>query len=175
MNSIQQRLALALALFGSTISLPAAAAEQPPAFLIQWGTNGSGDGEFNGAFGVATDAVGNVYVSDPNNFRVQKFTGAGTYLSQWGSLGSGDGQFGGDGQYGGAYGVATDAAGHVYVADPNNSRIQKFTSTGAYLAQWGSPGTGDGQFAGPFAVATDAAGDVYVDRQPQPPHPEVQR
>ena len=34
------------------------------------------------------------------------------------------------------YGVAVDANGNVYVADSGNSRIQVFTSTGTYLAQW---------------------------------------
>jgi DNA-binding beta-propeller fold protein YncE len=32
----------------------------------------SGDGQFNFAVGVATDAAGNVYVADENNNRMQK-------------------------------------------------------------------------------------------------------
>ena len=58
--------------------------------------------------------------------------------------------------------MATDAAGNVYVADFGNHRIQKFSSAGTYLAQWGSYGSGDGQFSTPRGVATDAAGNVYV-------------
>jgi DNA-binding beta-propeller fold protein YncE len=78
------------------------------------------------------------------------------YLMQWGSYGAGNGQFRNP------YGVATDAAGNVYVADWGNYRIQKFTNTGAYITQWGTYGTGDGQFDRPDGVATDAAGNVYV-------------
>src|SRR5437762_516536 len=59
-------------------------------------------------------------------------------------------------------GVATDAAGNVYVADAGNNRIQKFSSTGTYLTRWGSAGSGNGQFSYPSGVATDAAGNVYV-------------
>jgi sugar lactone lactonase YvrE len=105
---------------------------------------------------VATDAAGNVYVADQNNNRIQKFTGADTYLGQWGSYGSGDGQFHNP------TGVTTDASGDVYVADYGNDRIQKFTGSGAYLAQWGSLGNGNGQFNFPAGVTTDAAGNVYV-------------
>jgi DNA-binding beta-propeller fold protein YncE len=60
------------------------------------------------------------------------------------------------------YGVAVSASGSVYVADSGNDRIQEFTDSGAYLAQWGTRGSGDGQFVFPFGVATDAAGNVYV-------------
>src|SRR5258706_1733338 len=80
-----------------------------------------------------------------------------TYLMQWGSPGIDMGQFNSPD------GVATDAAGDVYVAD--HYRIQKFTNTGTYLTQWGSygSGSGNGQLNSPFlGVATDAAGDVYV-------------
>jgi DNA-binding beta-propeller fold protein YncE len=47
------------------------------------------------------------------------------------------------------------------VADYGN-RIQKFTSDGVYLTQWGTQGTGDGQFNNPAGVAVDASGNVYV-------------
>ena len=56
--------------------------------------------------------------------------------------------------------MATDAAGNVYVVE--RDRAQKFTSTGTYLTQWGSPGSGNGQFNQPYGVATDAVGDIYV-------------
>ena len=49
--------------------------------------------------------------------------GAQAYLTQWGSVGADSGQF--------SYptGVATDAAGNVYIAEQGNHRIQKFTSS----------------------------------------------
>src|SRR5207244_9438393 len=78
------------------------------------------------------------------------------YLTQWGSLG------GGNGQFNGLSGVATDAAGNVYVADVANHRIHKFTGAGTYLPQRASLGTNDGQFVNVAEVATDAAGGVYV-------------
>jgi DNA-binding beta-propeller fold protein YncE len=54
--------------------LPAVVVAQPPTYLLQWGTFGSGVGQFLYPSGVAVDASGNVYVSDVNNNRIQKFT-----------------------------------------------------------------------------------------------------
>ena len=155
-SSWPQRVAVALLLLGLAFIMPAKAGAQPPVYVTQWGSLGSGNGQFGFPIGVATDAAGDVYVADQQNHRIQKFTGTGTYLTQWGSLGSGPGEFSNP------FGVATDAAGNVYVTDQGNDRIQKFTGTGTYLTQWGSHGNGDGQFEDPNGLATDAAGNVYV-------------
>ena len=113
-------------------------------FLHKWGSQGRGDGEFNGPAGVAagpsTGSGGDViYVVDQHNARVQKFSSDGSYIGQWGSQGSGPGQFNLP------WGAATDAAGNVYVADWRNDRIQKFTTDGEFLASFGSPGYGEGR------------------------------
>ena len=59
---------------------------------------------------------------------------------------------------------ATDALGYVYVADQSNSRIQKFTGNGAYVAQWGSlGGTGTGPFFNnPVGMAIDVGGNLFI-------------
>ena len=56
-------------------------------------------------------------------------------LTSWGSAGSGNGQFSrfSDLSVSGPAGVATDGSGNVYVADPGNSRIQKFDASGTFL------------------------------------------
>ena len=54
-----------------------------------------------------------------------------------------------------------DGSGNVYVADYGNHRIQKFTSGGTYMTQWGTLGTGNGQFQS-LGVAVDGSGNVYV-------------
>jgi sugar lactone lactonase YvrE len=153
-------LAAALMLSVALSALAASAqAESPPAFLLKWGSPGTGDAQFDVPNGIAVDANGNVYVTDRDNHRIQKFTNNGAYLAKWGSLGNGNGQFGDPAE------VATDAAGNVYVVDLLNHRIQKFTGNGAYLTQWGSSGSGNGQFNGAQGIATDAAGNVYVSDQ----------
>lgn len=131
-------------------------------FLTTWGSGGTGDGQFDRVRDVAVDASGNVYVVDRDNYRIQKFTSDGTFLTKWGSIGDGTGQF----NYPAA--VAVDASGNVYVTEENaasqpiHHRIQKFTSTGAFLTTWGSYGGGDGYFSFPRGVAVDASDNVYV-------------
>jgi DNA-binding beta-propeller fold protein YncE len=53
--------------------IPALASAQAPPYLTQWGTFGTGNGQFNQPTGVAVDGSGNVYVADPGNHRIQKF------------------------------------------------------------------------------------------------------
>src|SRR5213593_3819839 len=126
-------------------------------FLLEWGAPlASANGELNSPDGVAIDRIGNVYVADSANHRIQKFDANGAFLTAWGSLGSGDGQFGGPD---GPSGVATDGSGNVYVSDTDNSRIQKFDASGTFLTVWGSYGSGDGQFSFPSGVAADASGN----------------
>jgi DNA-binding beta-propeller fold protein YncE len=80
-----------------------------------------------------------------------------TFLLTWGEQGSGDGQLNIP------HNLAVDGAGHVYVVDSSNQRIQKFTTAGVFVGKWGSGGGGEGQFQVPWSVAVDAAArHVYV-------------
>jgi DNA-binding beta-propeller fold protein YncE len=122
----------------------------------QWGSAGSGDGQFDFPRDIAVDSLDNIYVADENNNRIQKFSSTGTYISQWGSAGTGDGQFSEISS------ISVDSLNNLYVADPDNNRIQKFSSTGTYISQWGSAGTGDGQFSNLRSVAADQLGNIYT-------------
>jgi DNA-binding beta-propeller fold protein YncE len=62
---------LAIALAAALI--PSAASAQAPAYITQWGTFGTGNGQFYFPTGVALDASANVYVTDGNNHRIQVF------------------------------------------------------------------------------------------------------
>ncbi|KJU84330.1 hypothetical protein MBAV_003476, partial [Candidatus Magnetobacterium bavaricum] len=90
-------------------------------FLGKWGSNGTGDGQFNIPWGIAVDGKGDVYVADTFNYRIQKFSSTGVFLGKWGSKGSGYGQLNAP------WGIAVDGKGNVYVADSDNHRIQVFS------------------------------------------------
>ena len=55
-----------------------------------------------------------------------------------------------------------DSRRNVYVVDQFNHRVQKFTSGGIYLYQWGTEGSGNEQFQYPWGVALDAQDNIYV-------------
>ncbi len=59
-------------------------------------------------------------------------------------------------------GLASDAAGNLYVADTKNHRIQVLDSTGKPVRAFGSKGQGDGQLNEPCGVAVEPQGDVWV-------------
>ena len=58
--------------------------------------------------------------------------------------------------------LTLDKDNNVYVADWRNSRVQKFSSEGDFLASFGAPGSGEGELNRPSSVAVDSDGDVYV-------------
>lgn len=123
---------------------------------------GTAPGQFNEPVGAIIDAAGNLYISEHENHRVQKFRITQTngawnieVLKIWGSGGSSPGQFNTP------YCVTLDGAGNVWVTDGYNSRVQKFTPDGALLGEISIRGANE-----PHLVCTwitfDQAGDFYV-------------
>ena len=54
--------------------------------------------------------------------------------------------------------------GRIFVLDAGNGLIQSFVEDGAYVTEWGSPGSGDGEFDFGSGIApTDFAGSLVVD------------
>lgn len=124
------------------------------AYVLEFGAQGTGNGQFSGAMYVAVSPVdGTVYVTDVVNRRVEYFNSSGTYQGQWGSAGSGNGQFGS-----GSMQIAVDSTGAVYVADRGNARIQKFTSTGTYTAQVAVAGYS----LAPYSISVGSGDIIYV-------------
>ena len=114
----------------------------------KWGKSGTGNGQFRGPFGIATDRSGTVYVADTDNNRVQVFSAGGAFLRKWGATGSGNGQFLS------AQDVAVDPQGGVWVADYRNDRVQKFSSSGAFQLSIAA--------TQPTGVGVDADGNLFV-------------
>jgi hypothetical protein len=125
------------------------------------GRLGSEPGQMMLPAGVALDGVGNIYVVDSGNARVQKFDPRGTLLGAVGSAGVEPGQFNV------ASDIAIDAAGNVYVVDTWNHRIQKFAPDLTAAGGWGQA-TNDlmnpvpGAMWGPRGIAIDKEGNILI-------------
>lgn len=68
---------------------------------------------------------------------------------------------GSDGQVIAPRGIATDSAGNVYVAD-QNTRVQKFNSSGVFQFKFATGGSSTGAVVSPFGLAVAASGDIYL-------------
>jgi len=136
-------------------------------------TNENGAGTSAGfyyPYSLTHDATGNLYVADSQNNLIRKIT-PGAVVSTL--AGSGNAGFangtGISASFNSPSGVNIDATGNVYVADPNNNRIRKITSTGVVTTVAGSGIAGDANgtatsatFNTPAGIAVDAIGNIYV-------------
>ena len=124
--------------------------------------------------GLAVDEVGNVYIADTANYRIRRVDPSGTIdtIAGTGSYGGGgDGGPAAMATLGAVYGLATDAAGNLYIADTFNDKVRKISPDGiiSRFAGTGEEGHGgDGGPAGharldkPRGLAVDDSGHVYI-------------
>ena len=125
-------------------------------YLGEFGTGGSGDGEFVWPSGIAIDRDGNVYVADEWLNRISVFSKDGQFLNKWGREGSGDGELSRP------VGLAFDSEENLLVVDGSNNRVQKFTKDGGFLDTWGRAGHGDGEFNLPWGIEIDSNDNVFI-------------
>jgi hypothetical protein len=57
-------------------------------WIKNWGSTGSGEGQFRVVHGIQIDAANNVYVADRDNKRIQVFDSEGTFKAQYRNVGS---------------------------------------------------------------------------------------
>lgn len=121
-----------------------------------WGSNGTGNGEFDRPQGIEADNSGNIYVADTNNDRVQVFASNGVYITEWGGYGIDT-----DGKFYRPVGLAVNNSNNIYVADLIGDRVQKFDINDSYgfLEAWGSL---NGYFSSLYDIAIDSSNNVYV-------------
>jgi prepilin-type N-terminal cleavage/methylation domain-containing protein len=120
-----------------------------------------------------------VYVGDYKEHRVEQYARSGAYVATIGTTGVPSGN---NGQFNSPVGVSLDTNGSLWVADGDNGRVQKLTSSGSFLLSIGgtasacttgcgctgpatcpsTQGSGNGQLSFPTSVHTDTSGNVWV-------------
>lgn len=137
------------------------------------GGTGPTGGRISHPTGLCFDSSGALYIADTGNRRIAKYyNGQLTTVAGNGNIGSGgDGGLATKAQLNNPIGIATDAAGNLYIADANNSRIRKVTPDGYIYTIAGSGAigyTGDGGAATaaalnfPRGVAVGSDGTIYI-------------
>lgn len=130
-------------------------------YITRWGSTpfvsgASGNGQFDTAFGLATNSNDQIFVADFNNHRIQKFTSIGVFLTKFGSAGTGNGQFSDYPKM-----VAVDKFNNIYVGE-QDYYILKFDSSFRFLTKFGGSGTSNSSFNRINGIVVDENGRIYV-------------
>jgi sugar lactone lactonase YvrE len=124
--------------------------------------------------GISRDGAGNIYIADASNERIRKVNTSGiiSTIAGNGTMGySGDGGPATAAELKEPFGTAIDAAGNVYIADYQNSRIRIVNTSGiieTFAGNGVSGYSGDGGQATAAAinqstgVALDGAGNLFI-------------
>ncbi|HZL23278.1 MAG TPA: 6-bladed beta-propeller [Nitrososphaeraceae archaeon] len=148
-------------------------------YAFQFGSLGTGDGQFNRPHDIVFDSKGFLYINDRELNNFQKFSPDGKFISKFGEKGEKLGQ------YKSPYSMAMDSNDNIYVLDRGNDRVVKVATDGTPL---GALYSYDGifvtsnddiskadnkdkkpskeekvkQFASPEAMAIDKEGNFYL-------------
>jgi DNA-binding beta-propeller fold protein YncE len=137
-------------------------------FIRQFGSFGTGQGQFQRPYHLAVDATGDVYVADDQAGTLAKFTPAGQVLWTIGASGSGDPDLLGLFKF-----SDFDAHGRLVVMNDTVNRVLYIDASGHKVDAF-SPSTAGSPTGHVCSATVDAAGDTYVSGcGPQPTGPTL--
>ena len=128
-------------------------------FIYQWGSQGSGERQFQRANSLAMGANDHLWIADSCNHRIQEYDVSGPdprLVQVWGSHGQAAGQL----RY--PYDLVLTDDGNMIVVEFGNHRVQKLTLKGRPIASFGSAGRDEGQFTQPWGAALDSQHRLHV-------------
>ena len=122
-------------------------------FLSEFGSVGTGPGQFDLIHGVGMDRDHRVYVSDRDNNRIQVFTEDGEFIEEWPDIT-------------GPTGLHIDENENIWVISTTLNQILKYSKHGELLYGFGAYCCTRGGFVGglsrPHQMAVDQEGNVYI-------------
>jgi DNA-binding beta-propeller fold protein YncE len=113
---------------------------------VRFGEDAIGLIRFNHPTDIVVDAKGQVFVTDPLNYKIRTFTPEGILVNEFGSMGDSPGEFNKP------KGVAVDSRGHIYVTDALLDAVQVFDDNGRFLFSIGTTGAGIGELWMPSGI-----------------------
>ncbi len=122
-------------------------------FVDEFGSIGSGNGQFDSPEGIAVTS-NRIYVVDTENDRVQIFDLSGNFVAKFGTTGINNNQFNIP------VGIAV-TSNRIYITDSGNNRIQVFDLSGNFVHGFGTRGSDSGQFIFPEGIAV-TSNRIYV-------------
>jgi len=122
-------------------------------FVSEFGSVGSGPGQFDLIHGIAVDREGRIYVADRQNDRVQVFAAGGEFIEEWPNITN-------------PAGLYMDEDENVWVVSATLNRIVKYNKQGELQYYFGAFGGSAGGFVGglsrPHQMDVGPDGTVYV-------------
>ena len=122
-------------------------------FVSEFGSVGSGPGQFDLIHGVAVDREGRIYTADRSNDRIQVFTEDGEFIEEWPDVSD-------------PVGIYVDESEGVWVISAVLNRILKYNLDGELQTYFGAFGGTRGGFPGgmarPHQLSVDQDGNLYV-------------
>jgi|GEM_PF-86056 len=116
--------------------------------LSEWGSAGTGPGEFDLPHSIVIDEHQRVLIGDRENDRIQIFDLDGRQLDIWNGFAP--------------YGIAIDSEQNVFIADARASQILKLDRSGTVEQRLGGKGQAAGQFELPHMHCIDSQGSILI-------------
>ncbi len=118
-------------------------------YVSEFGSKGSGPGQFDLVHSVAIDKQGRIYTADRRNHRIQVFDANGKFIEEWKNVGSPTRLIITEDQY-------------LWMSDADYNRFAKFDLSGKLITYFGVLGRNPGEFDNLHNWDVDASGALFV-------------
>ncbi|MCC6913833.1 MAG: 6-bladed beta-propeller [Rhodospirillaceae bacterium] len=118
-------------------------------YISEFGSKGSGPGQFDLVHSVAIDKQGRIYASDRRNHRIQVFDANGKFIEEWKNVGS-------------PTRLAITEDQYLWMSDADYNRFAKFDLSGKLITYWGVLGANPGEFNNLHNWDVDVNGNLFT-------------